>query len=224
MYTPLDRIPGLEWFTTGSGKYEIRNLEGPINLQCWRGFQSRQEAYNAPDSPHPSDGTAKITIGGDMVSEDPGVQPFHVNAYNHLMEFQGEVQQNILNALLAQYKDLQEMYGYDPEDAAAIMPDVQDTDQFKKLIGLSAVHLLNVCKDDMAYVGYEFGCTWDDEHGLGVMTHNGRIIELGDASTAFLSWIADRDRDPDGESDSVFDALQAEPVDVPLKKPWWKFW
>lgn len=222
---PLDSIPGLEWFTTGSGKYEIRNLEGPVTLACWSGFQSRQEAYNAPDSPHPSNGNARINIGGDMINEDPAVQRFHINAYNYLMEFQQQIQDNILHALFAEYKGLQEMYGYDKEEAAALMPDVQDMQQFKKLIGLSAVHLLNVNKDDIGYVGYEFGCTWDAEHGLGVMTHKDRIIELGDASTAFLTWIADKDRDPDGEnSDTVFNALQAELVPVELKKPWWKFW
>ncbi len=70
-----------------------------------------------------------------------------------------------------------------------------------------------------------FGCTWDSEHGLGVMTHKNRIIEIGDASTAFLTWIADKDRDPEGEnSDSVFIALQEDVMTMPLRKPWWKFW
>jgi hypothetical protein len=225
MFEPLDSIPGLELFTVGSGKYEVKNLEGPITLSCWRGFQSRLEAYNAPDSPHPSNGHARITLGGDMISENPSVQPFHINAYNYLMQFQHQVQEEILLALMAEYKNLQEIYGYEKAVAAAIMPDVNDVQQFKKLIGLSAVHLLNVCRDDIAYVGYEFGCTWDSEHGLGVMTHKNRIIEIGDASTAFLTWIADKDRDPEGEnSDSVFIALQEEVMTMPLRKPWWKFW
>jgi hypothetical protein len=225
MYTPQDRIPGLELFTVGSGKYEVKNLEGPITLACWRGFQSRLEAYNAPGSPHPSDGHARITLGGDMLSDEPEVQPFHINAYNYLMEFQDQIQENILDALLKEYRSLQEMYGYDEEDAAALMPDITDVLQFRKLIGLSAVHLLNVSRDDIAYVGYEFGCTWDAEHGLGVMTHKDRIIEIGDASTAFLTWIADKDKDPDsGESDSVLHALREELIYPPAKKPWWKFW
>lgn len=225
MYTPLNRIPGLELFTVGSGKYMVKNLEGPITLACWRGFQSRQEAYNASGNPHPSDGHARITLGGDMISEDPGVQPFHINAYNYLMEFQEKVQEQILLALLQEYKSLQEMYGYNSREAAVLMPDITDPRQFRQLIGLSAVHLLNVSKDDIAYVGYEFGCTWDDEHGLGVMTHKDRIIEIGDASTAFLTWIADKDRDPDSiDSDSIFNALQEEMIPLPSRKPWWKFW
>ncbi len=71
------------------------------------------------------------------------------------MQFQHQVQEEILLALMAEYKNLQEIYGYEKAVAAAIMPDVDDVQQFKKLIGLSAVHLLNVCRDDIAYVGYE---------------------------------------------------------------------
>jgi hypothetical protein len=43
------------------------------------------------------------------------------------------------------------------------------------------------------YVGFEFGCTWDDEHGLGVLMHGERVVDVGGAETAFLLWIAERD-------------------------------
>jgi hypothetical protein len=52
---------------------------------------------------------------------------------------------------------------------------------------------MNVSKDGFAYVGYEFGCTWDDEHGLGFMTHKDRIIDFGGADTSFLTWVASGD-------------------------------
>lgn len=225
MFTPPDSIPGLEVYTVGSGKYAIKNLEGPIILPCWSGFQSRIEAAGIPADPHPSGGHARITLGGDMISGHPAIQPIHINAYQYLLKHQHEIQERILMALLKEYRRLQDMYCYSDKIAAALMPNVSEIQQFKKLIGLSAVHLLNVGKDDIAYVGYEFGCTWDREFGLGVMTHKDRIIEIGDASTAFLTWIADRDRDPKAaKSDSVFIALEEEEIFLPPKKPWWKFW
>ena len=73
------------------------------------------------------------------------------------------------------------------------MPDVENIEQFKDLIGLSQIHLLNVSKDNVAYVGYEFGCNWDDEHGLGFMTHKDRIIDFGGADTSFMAWVAEED-------------------------------
>jgi hypothetical protein len=66
------------------------------------------------------------------------------------------------------------------------------------LIGLSSVHVLSVAKDGIAYIGFEFGCTWDGEHGLGVMTHRDRVIEVGGADTSFLAWIAEQDAEPAG--------------------------
>ena len=225
MFTPPDSIPGLEVFTVGSGKYAVKNLEGPINLPCWNGFQSSQLSSDTPGGPHASDGHARLTLGGDMISGHPAIQPIHSNAYQYLLKHQHHIQEQILIALLAEYKRLQDIYCYNEKLAAALMPNVNEVQQFKKLIGLSAVHLLNVSKDDIAYVGYEFGCTWDREFGLGVMTHKDRIIEIGDASTAFLTWIADRDRDPDAaKSDSIFIALEEEELLHPSKRPWWKFW
>lgn len=124
---------------------------------------------------------------------------------------------------------MQELYGYSEEDAAILMPDVNDPFEFNLLIGLSTIHLLNVSKDGIAYVGYEFGCNWDDEHGLGVMTHKDRVIEIGGVDTAFLSWVAERDLNPE-EVNAEIEANHklAEEIfketNKVSKKPWWKFW
>jgi hypothetical protein len=50
-----------------------------------------------------------------------------------------------------------------------------------------------VQKDGIPYAGFEFGCTWDDEHGLGVLMHGTRAVDIGGADTAFLLWIAEQD-------------------------------
>jgi hypothetical protein len=52
-----------------------------------------------------------------------------------------------------------------------------------------------VTRSNAAYVGLEFGCTWDEEHGVGVMTHQGRAVKIGGADTAFLAWVAEGDRE-----------------------------
>src|SRR5512135_250594 len=60
-------------------------------------------------------------------------------------------------------------------------------------IRLTSVHIVGPQKDGHAYVGYEFACVWDGEHGLGVMTHRGRVVQVGGGDTAFLTWVAKRD-------------------------------
>ena len=169
------------------------DLEGTVSLPIWKNFQSRQGAYGSLDTDKKSNGVFAISIGGDMVMDNPTITTEHVNAYEYLTTHSQEVYNAVLGKLFAEYQNLQTDYGYDEEDKKGIMPDIENIEQFKDLIGLSQIHLLNVSKDNFAYVGYEFGCSWDDEHGLGFMTHKDRIIDFGGADTSFLTWVAKKD-------------------------------
>ena len=51
----------------------------------------------------------------------------------------------------------------------------------------------NIAKDGIAYVGLEFGCEWDSEHGMGVMLHRDRILELSQADSSFNGHLARKD-------------------------------
>lgn len=169
------------------------HLSGKITLPVWKDFQSRQDVYGSLDGKAKSNGEFGISIGGDMYMENPAITTEHSNAFEYIIAHAQEICDTILSRLLLEYKNLREEYDYDEEEANNIMPDVVDTAQFKDLIGLSQIHLLNVSKDNVAYVGYEFGCTWDDEHGMGFMTHKNRIVAFGGADTSFLTWVAEED-------------------------------
>lgn len=73
------------------------------------------------------------------------------------------------------------------------MPDVSSGEDFRRLIGLHIVHVHQLLKEGIPYIGFEFGCTWDGEHGLGILMHGTRVVEVGDADTAFTLWIAEED-------------------------------
>lgn len=60
----------------------------------------------------------------------------------------------------------------------------------------SGVVVHAVVRDGAAYVGYEFACAWDEEHGLGAMTHRDRVVAVGQADVAILEWIAEQDARP----------------------------
>lgn len=53
--------------------------------------------------------------------------------------------------------------------------------------------------EGIAYIGFHFICLWDEEHDFGVMTHKERIVKVGGADTAFLSWIAEEDKSNYGQ-------------------------
>lgn len=105
-----------------------------------------------------------------------------------------EMRDALLAGLLAEYPELRKRYAGSLEDES-LMPPVGNVDEFRSLIGLHSVNVHQLEFGGVPYVGFELGCSWDDEHGLGVLMHGTRVVEIGEADTAILLWIARRDAD-----------------------------
>lgn len=212
------------------------DLEGAVYLPTWNEFQSRKGVYGSKDSSKKSDCLFAYSIGGDSSLEYEEPKNYHQKAYEYLLENQDEIKNEILNALLEKYPTLQETYDYEPDEKKEIMPDIHTVNDFKKLIGLSQLHFMNVTKDAVGYIGFEFGCEWDDEHGLGVMTHKNRVIEIGGSDTSFLQWKAEEDLTAEElevlekEQDLEFKNQQRNTQHpyannkLEQQSKWWQFW
>ncbi|MFI6515723.1 DUF6985 domain-containing protein [Spirillospora sp. NPDC050679] len=61
------------------------------------------------------------------------------------------------------------------------------------MLDLHAISVHQVSRDGRPYVGLEFDCPWDDEHGVGVLMNGPRTVRIGGADTAYLLWIAEED-------------------------------
>ncbi|WP_196887400.1 DUF6985 domain-containing protein [Aureivirga sp. CE67] len=170
-------------------------IEGFISFPVWRGFQNRAGFYASKVVGEDVECSYSYGIGGDSIIDFEGPEMYHQNAFDYLIENQEEIKEVLLNALLEEYPDIQSLYGYEGEDKEKWSPDVTDVEEFKKLIGVKRLHFMHVEKDNYAYVGFEFGCEWDDEHGLGIMMHKNRVIKVGGADSAFMNWIAESDLD-----------------------------
>ncbi len=55
----------------------------------------------------------------------------------------------------------------------------------RKNVGLGTLHMFGIAKKGVAYFGLELGCTWDEEHGAGVVLHKCRVVAVGQADTSF---------------------------------------
>lgn len=159
--------------------------EGAVRLDSWRGFQTRQGPYGSVSSDDASAGTVRLSVSPPDDEEMRPPSPEQARAFQHLLDNEQAIHDAVLQAILDDYPRLREAYAYDEEEAEEVMPAVERVDQFKRLIGLSIVHVLAGVKDGFPCVGFEFGCTWDEEHGLGVLTHRVRVIEVGAADTSF---------------------------------------
>lgn len=171
-----------------------KGFRGPLQLPAWAGFQSRQGPYDGLSSTEPSDGTVQLHIIGRHDDTNAHITDGQIAAYQYLLQNQATIRDRMLEALLPEYDSWKPMLGYNAEEAAQYMPDVQDPKEFSQLMGLGIVHIWKTEKNGVAYVGFEFGCTWDDEHGLGILTHQHRIIEIGQVDTSFATIAAERDR------------------------------
>jgi hypothetical protein len=158
--------------------------EGKDLFPGWEGFQERGGAYTSVSGKGPSRGEAKIFVA------TPGQKPTppaaeQAAAYRRLKAEGPAIAGAVLAAVFERYPELQESYAYEGDEKEEYMPDVSAPDGLKRLMGLGTVHLLSAGKDGEAYVGFELGCTWDEEHGTGVLTHKGKVVDVGGADTAF---------------------------------------
>lgn len=220
-------IPNVTLNKEGEGRYKFSSLDGVVELPSWKDFQRKFGQYATLEN---NDDYKRISlrIGGDEVIENPVITKEHVTGYDYLLQNQTRIQESMLDALFIEYPKLKEQYNHD-DDEKELMPDVKNIKSFTGLIELSSVYILNVSKEGVPYIGFSFWCTWDDEHGLGIMTHKDRIVEIGGSDTAFLTWIAQKDLSPktvnsEPELKRQFTEEKLNPVKPNKHKPWWKFW
>ena len=98
-----------------------------------------------------------------------------------LKQNQEEILTDILTEILKNYPKLQEIYDYPDEIKGDFMPDICEPKEFSKLLELQNIYIIG----NTAKIGFQFSCSWDLEHGLGVMTQSGNVIKIGSAEAAF---------------------------------------
>ena len=147
------------------------NYEGQVTLSSWAGFQSRQGFYGAKDSNDNSNGLVKVFITGRQVDYVKISTQEQINSIIFLHKNSDKIRDAILNELIKELPEIKDIY----ED---LFPTINNIDDFKKVLGLSILHVMNSDKDGFAYVGYELGCDWDVEHGIGVMMYKEKVIAI----------------------------------------------
>lgn len=133
----------------------------------------------------------ELNIGGDKTVNS--LETIHKEAYEYILNHQSELLENILLSLLSEYSNMQDEYGYDDDEIDKYMPSVNSINDFSKLMLPKRIYILDIEKDNLSYIGFSFSCSWDDEHGYGVMMHKNRVVKMGGEEIAFLSWVAEED-------------------------------
>jgi hypothetical protein len=136
-----------------------------------------------------------VEAGLTVTPYDPDVSripsEFQGEALTYLTEHWKDTLAAVLRALLPYYERMRPRYlDFLGVEAHRLMPVVPTVEELAALIDLRQVHIHPWSKDGIGYVGLQFGCTWDREHGLGVVIHRQRIANLGGADISF-AWSPD---------------------------------
>jgi hypothetical protein len=155
-----------------------------VTLPSWAGFRVTHGPDVEAHDLSPADGTARLSISS--VDSDARTPPTveQVAAFRHLLANEVAVAHAVARALVAYCPG----DAYDGDDE--VLWEVGGVDDLRRLVRLSTVHVLDVIRDGVACVGFEFACAWDYEHGTGVVTHLGRVGATGQAVCSFEAWIA----------------------------------
>src|SRR5262249_46796113 len=147
-----------------------------VRLPSWAGFQSRGGSYGSIDSHEPSTGTVELSVGGEQANQSVPPSPEMAAAFGYLTEHEAEVAQVVIAAVADEARRLLDNgLVEDRHFQRSLKRAARGGGDLRKVVGLNAVHILGTSHDGVAYVGFELGCDWEEEHGLGVLTHRNRI-------------------------------------------------
>jgi hypothetical protein len=153
-----------------------------LELEEWQWFFSEDEA------------TIQCKVLLTDFEEVKELTKEHENGIEYLENNQMKILESILTALMKAYPEWQKRYDYSEKEKSDFMPDIKEIKDFADLLSPGSIYITSVFSENIPYIGYLFSCSWDSEHGLGVMTHKDCIIEIGGADTSFSIWIAEEDR------------------------------
>jgi hypothetical protein len=71
------------------------------------------------------------------------------------------------------------------DEGKANLPRLKKREAIGETLELKEVQLHSKWRDGLSYVGLIFETRWDDGHGLGVLIHGDRIVQVGGSATAF---------------------------------------
>ena len=106
----------------------------------------------------------------------------------YINDNQDAIYQQLINIVRADYDETFKLYGEDEE-----IPEVQNNDELLELLMPLHATIHETTKDGINYVGFGFDCSWQEEHGIGVLMYKDRVVQHGGEDHAFLEYMAEED-------------------------------
>jgi hypothetical protein len=118
-------------------------------------------------------------------TDELGVQDFHYQAFEHFKQHQARYKFLALEALLKYYQNtiLPLWKDNDYFGVPALVPLVKTPEALENLLSLPNIYLYPP-REAISSFGLSFECTWDVEHGTGVLIRENKVLHAGLAEVA----------------------------------------
>ncbi|MDQ4123500.1 MAG: hypothetical protein M3209_18850 [Acidobacteriota bacterium] len=208
-------IPDIKISKIGTRRYSYEIIQAPIILEAWDGYLYERWANGKKIT----DKTIYLDFG--VYNRDISVDWLpQINAYHHLIQNQYAIRDSIIRSLIDKFEWLKETYDWDQDDD--FTPETKADFDFKPFIGPVGVSFHDEeSRNGISYLEWHFNCAWDEEHGLAVITHQERVIDLDRGETD--PWKIYEDNGTLAEKQKEYDEW-AKNVKPKIQKPWWQFW
>lgn len=156
----------------------------------------------APTRVEPPEGDLSMTVRHGHLPEGQFPTVAQGRAFQHLLENEREVRDSVLQGIYRVYPEWREAYFgcqissdggntyqlgselpelFPPDN----MPEISEAAGLMRLIAPGGIHFHAEESQGYGYVGFSFSCKWDEEHGLGVLTHQGKVLDVGGPEVSF---------------------------------------
>jgi hypothetical protein len=143
---------------------------GTFDSPAWQSFVGAEDGQ-------------KLTLDVEAEDGEPP-SPEQVAAFQYLLEHDQALVDLALAAIDAERPWLE----------SANFEEVGAVAEVRDRLGLPSVYIHRTAREGAAYVGLEFACEWDLEHGLGILLHRDRVVGVGAMDMAYPGcWEAEED-------------------------------
>jgi len=109
-----------------------------------------------------------------------------IHAWDEFLNNYDSILSSILNEILKYYIRMRPRYLEAGSEWVENMPEINNTKEIEKIITLNYI-TINWPYDEMrVQIGLSYSCTWEREHGLGVVLENNIVKEVGGADCAII--------------------------------------
>jgi predicted DNA-binding WGR domain protein len=107
-------------------------------------------------------------------------------AYRSLMKNQDQVVAKILSGLVFGMMHYSSFAG-SPFEPDAERLGLVSVDGVREMVAIYEIHFLEQSKNNESYVTAEFSCCWDEEHGISLLIHHGKVIACSGCTNDFCN-------------------------------------